>query len=103
MGSGEGRQVHGWGLYFAKDRKISEGYKDFLKNLRSTVVIDGKKFVGYKNGFRDEDGNRPSDKKLRFALLNLSLEAVGKRQFKGFPNWHALARGLDLKKITQVL
>lgn len=74
MGSGEGRQVHGWGLYFAKDRKISEGYKDFLKNLRSTVVIDGKKFVGYKNGFRDEDGNRPSDKKVRFALLNLSLE-----------------------------
>ena len=74
MGSGEGRQVHGWGLYFAKDRKISEGYKDFLKNLRSTVVIDGKKFIGYKNGFRDEEGNRPSDKKLRFALLNLSLE-----------------------------
>lgn len=74
MGSGEGNQVHGWGLYFAKDRKISEGYKDFLKNLRSTVVIDGKKFVSYKNGFRDEDGNRPSDKKLRFALLNLSLE-----------------------------
>lgn len=74
MGSGEGMQVHGWGLYFAKDRKISEGYKDFLKNLRSTVVIDGKKFVGYKNGFRDEEGNRPSDKKLRFALLNLSLE-----------------------------
>lgn len=74
MGSGEGRQVHGWGLYFAKDRKISEGYKDSLKNLRSTVVIDGKKYTGYKNGFRDEDGNRPSDKKLRFALLNLSLE-----------------------------
>ncbi|WP_337465004.1 hypothetical protein [Acidaminococcus timonensis] len=74
MGSGEGNQVHGWGLYFAKDRKISEGYKDFLKNLRSTVVIDGKKFISYKNGFRDEDGNRPSDKKLRFALLNLSLE-----------------------------
>lgn len=72
LGSGEGMQVHGWGLYFAKDRKISEGYKDSLKNLRSTVVIDGKKFIG-KNGFRDEEGNRPSDRKLRFALLNLSL------------------------------
>ena len=72
MGSGEGMQVHGWGLYFAKDRKISEGYKDSLKNLHSTVVIDGKKFIG-KNGFRDEEGNRPSDRKLRFALLNLSL------------------------------
>lgn len=72
MGSGEGMQVHGWGLYFAKDRKISEGYKDSLKNLRSTVVIDGKKFIG-KNGFRDEAGNSPSDRKLRFALLNLSL------------------------------
>lgn len=74
MGSGEGRQVHGWGLYFAKDRNISESYKDFLKHLRSTVVIDGKKYTGYKNGFRDEDGNRPSDKNLRLALLNLSLE-----------------------------
>lgn len=30
IGSGAGIQVHGWGLYFAKDRKISEDYKERL-------------------------------------------------------------------------
>lgn len=28
IGSGEGNQVHGWGLYFAKDKKVAESYKD---------------------------------------------------------------------------
>lgn len=27
IGSGEGNQVHGWGLYFAKDRKVSDLYR----------------------------------------------------------------------------
>ncbi len=27
MGEGEGAQVHGWGLYFADNRKVSEGYQ----------------------------------------------------------------------------
>ena len=30
IGSGAGMQVHGWGLYFAKDKKISEDYKERL-------------------------------------------------------------------------
>ena len=30
IGTGEGAQVHGWGLYFAQDRKVSEGYKEWL-------------------------------------------------------------------------
>lgn len=30
IGSGEGAQAHGWGLYFAGDRKVSEGYKNRL-------------------------------------------------------------------------
>lgn len=27
IGSGEGAQVHGWGLYFAQDREVAEGYR----------------------------------------------------------------------------
>lgn len=30
IGTGEGAQAHGWGLYFAGDRKVSEGYKNRL-------------------------------------------------------------------------
>ncbi|MDO4936173.1 MAG: hypothetical protein Q4E42_05950 [Phascolarctobacterium sp.] len=28
LGTGEGAQAHGWGLYFAKDRKVAEGYRN---------------------------------------------------------------------------
>lgn len=28
IGEGEGAQAHGWGLYFAKDREIAEGYRN---------------------------------------------------------------------------
>ena len=27
IGTGEGNQVHGWGLYFAKDKKVSDLYR----------------------------------------------------------------------------
>lgn len=44
MGSGEGNQVHGWGLYFAKNRKISEAYKDVFGYKGSSVYVDGKRY-----------------------------------------------------------
>lgn len=30
IGTGEGAQVHGWGLYFAQDKQIAKSYKDTL-------------------------------------------------------------------------
>ena len=30
IGTGEGAQAHGWGLYFAEDREVSEGYRKTL-------------------------------------------------------------------------
>lgn len=35
IGTGEGAQAHGWGLYFAKDRKVSEDYRNRLRKGRS--------------------------------------------------------------------
>nr|DAG65423.1 MAG TPA: crystallin beta/gamma motif-containing protein [Caudoviricetes sp.] len=51
IGAGVGDQVHGWGLYFAKDRKISEAYKEVLGADAGAVIVDG---VTYKI---DEEGN----------------------------------------------
>ena len=51
IGDGVGDQVHGWGLYFAKDRKISEAYKEVLGADAGTVIVDG---VTYKI---DEEGD----------------------------------------------
>ncbi len=37
IGSGEGAQVHGWGLYFAADKNISEQYRESLANSKFYV------------------------------------------------------------------
>jgi hypothetical protein len=36
IGTGEGNQVHGWGLYFAKDRKVSKLYKEVLSKAQGS-------------------------------------------------------------------
>lgn len=35
IGAGEGAQAHGWGLYFAEDKKVSEDYRERLRKGRS--------------------------------------------------------------------
>lgn len=39
MGTGEGSQVHGWGIYLAEDKSISEEYRDALSDWDVMVVI----------------------------------------------------------------
>ena len=45
IGDGVGDQVHGWGLYFAQDRQISENYKEVLGAMSGEVSIDGKVYT----------------------------------------------------------
>jgi GNAT superfamily N-acetyltransferase/murein L,D-transpeptidase YafK len=39
IGSGEGAQVYGWGLYFAQNRNVAQNYKERLTN--GTLILDG--------------------------------------------------------------
>lgn len=68
IGTGEGAQVHGYGLYFAGDREVSEEYKDRLSNSpsRSRIIIDGETFTNNDPGniyfgWLDEDGDEIVD------------------------------------------
>lgn len=50
IGTGEGAQAHGWGLYFAQNREVSEEYKRRLTRKagsRDTVAYDGKSITEY--------------------------------------------------------
>jgi hypothetical protein len=50
IGTGEGAQVHGYGLYFAKERSVSEGYKERLTRKagsRDTVFYGEKPVTEY--------------------------------------------------------
>lgn len=42
IGTGEGAQAHGWGLYYALSRDTAEGYrKKFIKNIKD-IELEGK-------------------------------------------------------------
>ena len=51
IGSGEGQQVHGWGLYYALKRAVAESYREkFINELKGvdalkTFTVDGKPFL----------------------------------------------------------
>lgn len=53
IGTGEGNQAHGWGLYFAENKEVSEKYREKLSNYKrngqrsldeeyENLLIDGK-------------------------------------------------------------
>lgn len=48
IGSGEGAQAHGWGLYFAKSQAVAEGYRKRL--TQSVLTYDGKELTELPEG-----------------------------------------------------
>lgn len=50
IGGGEGNQAHGWGLYFAQNREVSEAYKEIFGDKGSTVELNGKVWTVNESG-----------------------------------------------------
>lgn len=89
IGTGEGSQVHGWGLCFAKNRQISESYRELLSEP-DVFKFGGKTYhEGLDFVVRDENDVEASDavtlafrrlrrfdgdKEKALALLNDELE-----------------------------
>lgn len=72
MGSGEGNQVHGWGLYFAQNREISEAYKDSFGYKGLAVELDGKRYTQHEDGtFVANDEAVAEGSSLDYALNQL--------------------------------
>lgn len=46
VGSGEGVQAHGWGLYFSLDRQIAEGYRSRVTSYRAVADELSRVFAG---------------------------------------------------------
>jgi len=59
MGTGEGAQVYGWGLYFASKRSVAEWYRRNLSQPMDRVetVWDDPVYVRTNNGWMAESGN----------------------------------------------
>ncbi len=52
IGTGEGAQAHGWGLYFAENKDVSEGYRKALISNETKILYKGKspQYIEFKNG-----------------------------------------------------
>lgn len=83
IGSGEGAQVHGWGLYFAQDETIAkENYRDRLSSPSYRIDASGEFFIGkwFMDGdgdeyilWRDKDGEAVMNEALAAALDEIAL------------------------------
>ena len=85
IGTGEGQQVHGWGLYFAKDRKVSEAYKEVVGTQRQVVVWDGKEYFASEDGDFDWSAGIFSDEKYKYGeamcyVLDCLSEGMTKKE-----------------------
>lgn len=62
IGTGEGAQAHGWGLYFSADRKIADEYRNRLSENVKEITIGGQKYRTLQDGsIVDSGGDEPSD------------------------------------------
>lgn len=62
IGTGEGNQAHGWGLYFTADKKIADGYRNRLSENNINITIGDKKYtLTQSDGVIDANGNEPGD------------------------------------------
>ena len=58
VGSGEGAQLHGWGLYFSQDKSIAQGYRKHL--AETAVTINGNKFKRDSQKWYLDNGSKES-------------------------------------------
>ena len=77
IGTGEGAQAHGWGLYFAQDKTTGERYKT---GLGVNITLDGKSFYdGVRGRLESSTGNSIADNTLLAFNGNID-EAIAELQ-----------------------
>lgn len=71
IGTGEGAQAHGWGLYFAQDRKIAEGYKERLEGKLPPRIVTPS--ATYENVYGDLTNLTTGEKIQGESLWDIAL------------------------------
>lgn len=67
VGSGEGAQAYGWGLYFASNKKLAEWYRDTLTPAPVTNIISGWDTTGASDTAKGLLRDLPISKAIEYA------------------------------------
>ena len=90
IGSGEGNQAHGWGLYFAKNREVAQAYKDVL-GIDSVEIISGDTKYRLNDDVEWYDNKTKSiidaENPLSMALTTLSEEGESTKAIKNLTDF----------------
>ena len=90
IGTGEGNQVHGWGLYFAKNREVAQAYKDVL-GIDSVEIISGDTKYRLNDDIEWYDNKTKSiidaENPLSMALTTLSEEGKSTKAIKNLTDF----------------
>ena len=74
IGSGEGAQAHGYGLYFAQDKDVSEAYKKHIGAIQGkSIAFNGEIYKERRSDFYGVHGKIEMGTPLYEALANISL------------------------------
>lgn len=89
IGSGEGAQAHGWGLYFAKDKRVAENYRRVLTAKKFLEEFENKYDLYDKQDWRDfaqalRDGDIELDPKYQKLW-----DAVEKENYLGYSDFRS--------------
>lgn len=90
IGSGEGNQAHGWGLYFAKNREVAQAYKDVL-GIDSVEITSGDTKYRLNDDIEWYDDKTKSiidaESPLSMALTTLSEEGDNAKAIKNLTDF----------------
>nr|DAK24928.1 MAG TPA: crystallin beta/gamma motif-containing protein [Caudoviricetes sp.] len=90
IGSGEGNQAHGWGLYFAKTKEVAQAYKDVL-GVDSVEITSGDTKYRLNDDIEWYDDKTKSiidaDSPLSMALTALSEEGNKAKAIKNLTDF----------------
>lgn len=90
IGSGEGNQAHGWGLYFAKNKEVAQAYKDVL-GIDSVEITSGDTKYRLNDDIEWYDDKTKSiidaDSPLSMALTTLSEEGDKAKAIKNLTDF----------------
>jgi hypothetical protein len=90
IGSGEGNQAHGWGLYFAKNKEVAQAYKDVL-GIDSVEITSGDTKYRLNDDIEWYDDKTKSiidaESPLSMALTTLSEEGDKAKAIKNLTDF----------------